>query len=447
MVRVMAVGPFKRCRPGAAITSVQPEEHGAPLLPSEGELRSEIRGWLRENWDSRLALVEWRKRLVESGWAVPSWSSRWYGRGLPAWADALVQDELLRIDAVGLPLGGGTALAAPTIYEHGPDLMRERFLLSILTGEENWCQLFSEPGAGSDLAGLTTTAVLDGDHWIVNGQKVWNTSADHADFGILLARTDWDVPKHRGITYFVLPMKQSGVEVRPLRQMNGHASFFEVFLTDARIPKQNVIGSLNEGWTTALTTLAFERRYRVVSRRTYLLGTGRAIDEAAAEAEAHFETYKWYPQRSGRVDLVIEFARGTRRADDPIVRQEIAKLLSIQCVATWTNERFRQARALGHPPGAEGSLGKLANSRMARQAAHVHSLIAGARATLAGADDGHDGVLAEILVSVPAQSIAGGTDEIQKNILSEKVLGLPRDSLSQGSQSFRALRRLPNGAS
>ena len=175
--------------------------------------------------------------LADSGWACPSWPQEWYGRG-PAGAGptAIVHEEIADGGAVGPPVGGGMALAAPTILAHGSDALKRRLLRRILTGEDTWCQLFSEPGSGSDLAGLTTRAELDGDEWVVNGQKVWNTSAHHADSGMLLARTDWDVPKHRGITYFVLPMQQPGVEVRPLRQMNGHASFNEVFLTDARVP-------------------------------------------------------------------------------------------------------------------------------------------------------------------------------------------------------------------
>ena len=170
---------------------------------------------------------------------MPSWSQQWHGRGLPAWADDVVANEIRAAGAVGLPLGSGAWLAAPTILEHGPDAVRERLLAPILTGEETWCQLFSEPGAGSDLAGLTTRAERDGDEWVVNGQKVWNTSAHHADFGMLVARTDWDAPKHRGLTYFALPMHQPGVEVRPLRQMNDHSSFNEVFMTDARVPARS----------------------------------------------------------------------------------------------------------------------------------------------------------------------------------------------------------------
>ncbi len=201
------------------------------------------------------------------------------------------------------------SLAAPTIVTHGSDELRARILRPTITGEVTWTQLFSEPGAGSDLAGLSTTAVRDGDDWIVNGQKVWNTSAHHADYGMLLARTDWDVPKHQGISYFVLPMQQPGVEVRPILQMNRHSSFNEVFLTDARIPATNLVGDLGDGWRVARTTLMHERTFATLRRPSFADGArGRTIEEAAAEAADHFATYAWYPQRAGRADLVVERA-------------------------------------------------------------------------------------------------------------------------------------------
>ncbi len=389
------------------------------------QIRAELADWVHGHWDPAMALRDWRKLLLASGWAVPSWPERWHGRGLPAWADDLVGSELLRLGAVGVPVGSGTWLAAPTILAHGSDDLRDRLLAPILTGEQTWCQLFSEPGAGSDLAGLSTSAVLDGDSWVVSGQKVWNTSAHHADMGMLLARTDWSVPKHQGITYFALPMHQRGVEVRQLRQMNFHASFNEVFLTDARIPAGNVIGEVGQGWTAALTTLAYERRFSALRRPAYSPAPGRALDEARAEADDHFATYSWYPQRAGRPDLVIEHARASGVSEDPVIRQAIARLITMQRVAIWTAERARVARALGARPGAEGSIGKLAASNVARESAKVHSMIAGAAALLTGPDSPFGGVVAEVLMSVPGQSIAGGTDEIQKNILAEKVLGLP----------------------
>ena len=408
--------------------------------PSEATVRADVREWVHANWDPTLSLREWRTLLLNAGWAVPSWPERWYGKGLPAWADDVVRREIAACGAVSSVPSG---LAGPTILEQGPDAMRERFLRPLLTGEEVWCQLFSEPSAGSDLAGLTTTAVLDGDEWVVNGQKVWNTSAHHADMGMLVARTDWDAPKHQGITYFVLPMHQPGVEVRSLRQMNHHSSFNEVFLSDARIPRDWVVGEVHQGWSAALATLAHERRWGVaVSVDRHRVDPGPAADEAHAEALETLKVYSWYPQRAGRADLAVPHAQAAGCATDPVVRQEIARLVAMNRVSQWTAERAKAARALGRPPGPEGSIGKLALSRVARQAAKVHSLIGGANGMLAGDDRAAalDGVLAEILISVPAQSIAGGTDEIQQNILGEKALGLPKEPDPAKGMPYREAR-------
>jgi alkylation response protein AidB-like acyl-CoA dehydrogenase len=409
--------------------------------PDPESVDAEVRSWVGANWDPTLSLVAWRQRLVEAGWAAPSWPREWYGRGLPSWSDEVVSAALLDAGTVGLPVGSGVGLAAPTLLAHGSDALRRRFLRPILTGEETWCQLFSEPGAGSDLAGLVTRAELDGDEWVVNGQKVWNTSAHRADFAMLVARTDWDVPKHKGLTYFVLSMRQPGVEARPLRQMNNHASFNEVFLSNARIPRDSVVGEIGEGWRVALTTLAFERRFGALRRPRYADSPGRTLEEARRESDAHFEIYKWYPQRAGRVDLVVDRARATGAAANPVIRQEIARLLSMQRVSAWTAQRAQAARALGRTPGPEGSIGKLATSLVARQAAKVHASIAGAEAMLSGPDGAEDGVVAEILISVPAQSIAGGTDEIQRNILGERALGLPREPSVDRDRPFRDLLR------
>src|SRR5262245_43102506 len=229
---------------------------------SPDDVRAEARRWLLANWDPELSLREWRTLFVDSGWAVPSWPTGMLGRGLRPGADDVVAGELAVAGAVGRPFGVGIGLVAPTLLAHGSAELQRRHLRPTLTGEESWCQLFSEPGNGSDLAGLTTRADRDGDEWLMNGQKLWSTSAHHADFGLLLARSNWDVPKHRGITCFVLPMHQDGVEVRPLQQMNGHASFNEIFITDARIAGTGVIGAPDEGWRVALTTLAHERNFR-----------------------------------------------------------------------------------------------------------------------------------------------------------------------------------------
>jgi len=406
------------------------------------QVREELRRWIEAEWDPELSLVEWRARLADAGWACPTWPREWCGRSLPAAFAEIVADELASAGVPGAPDGVGMHLAAPTMLEHGSVDLKRRLLRPTVTGELVWCQLFSEPGAGSDLAGLTTRAERDGDDWIVTGQKVWNTGAAQAAFGLLLARTDWDVPKHGGITYFAIPMQQPGIEVRPLRQMNGHASFNEVFLDNARVPASNVIGAVNDGWKVALTTLAHERRLatsrRIASGRRI---TGRAWREAIAERVAVSEPHKWYPQRAGRTDLVIERAAAAGKATDPVVRQEIVKLIALAWSAKWTAQRAAATRALGRPPGPEGSLGKLASSNIARAAARVHALIAGPSGMLAGSDSPLDGIIAEILLSVPAISIAGGTDEIQHNIIAERILGLPREPETDRDVPFRSVPR------
>ncbi len=391
------------------------------------QIREEFAVWLSGAWSAESSLREWRERLVDSGWAVPHWPVDRFGKGLPAWSEAVVVGQLRTAGVPGLPIGGGTFLAAPTILEHGSEALQQKFLRDILVGATTWCQLFSEPGAGSDLAGVSTKAVRDGDEWVVNGQKVWNTSAHHADYGILIARTDSDAPKHSGLSYFVVPMKQDGVMVRPLRQMNHHQSFNEVFFTDARIPGDWVVGELNKGWAVALTTLAHERKFGATFGDTPVRLEGRAGEEAHAEWIAHMETYKWYPQRAGRVDLIARRLAETGHDSNDVSRDEAMKVIALQRVSALTAARARAQRELGNPPGAEGSVGKLATSVAARGAAHVHAMITGADAMVDSPDAVAQGVVAEVILSVPAQSIAGGTDEIQRNILAERVLGLPRE--------------------
>ena len=425
-----------------------------PGDPGPGdEVRAQVAAWLAEAWDPELSLAQWRDRLADSGWGCPAWPREWYGRGLPAAAAAVVAQEFARAGAAGPPEGVGMNLAGPTILEHGSDELKRRFLRPTVAGEISWCQLFSEPGAGSDLAGLQTRAQRDSDGFVVSGQKVWNTSAHHADFGLLLARTDWDVPKHRGITYFILPMRQPGVEVRPLRQMNGYASFNEVFLDGARIPAGNVIGEPGQGWTVARTTLAHERR-RAPPARSPRAGplAGRAVREAAEESERAMAPYRWYPQRAGRPDLVIERAIAAGRGSDPLIRQEIVKLITLAWSARWTAQRAAAARALGRPPGPEGSVAKRASSNVARAAARVHVMIAGPAGMLAGADDpsgegGRAGVINEIFLSVPAISIAGGTDQIQRTILAERILGLAKEPAADAGVAFRKVVAAGSGAS
>ena len=249
---------------------------------------------------------------------------------------------------------------------------------------------------------------------MINGQKVWTTSAHHADWGLLLARTDWDEPKHQGLSYFVLDMHQPGVEVHPLRQMNGHASFNQVFFTDAEVPPEMLVSEVGDGWAVATTTLMHERRGAdglAQPGRRRPTGKGRIYEEERAEIATDMEPYKWYPQRAGRVDLVMERAKATGRINDPVVRQEIAKLLIMSKAAEWTARRARAAQEQGRPQGPEGSLGKLVSSHVARAAARVHTLITGADAMLTrrGQPDGRRDRRDPGLACRPARSPAAPT--------------------------------------
>jgi alkylation response protein AidB-like acyl-CoA dehydrogenase len=405
------------------------------------DIRDEVRTWLAESWDPDMELLEWRGLLADTGWGTPSWPREWHGRGLAPSMDPVVAAEFDRVGAVGVASGVSMYLVAPTILAHGTDDVKRRLLRPILTGEHKWCQLFSEPGSGSDLAGLSTRAERDGDEWIVNGQKVWNSGAHKAMFGILMARTNFDVPKHKGISYFAFPMQQPGVEVRPLHQMNGHASFNEVFLSDARVPHENLIGAEGDGWRVALTTLAHERSAVATRRPRFAENGGAMVERARAESREYFDTYKWYPQRAGRANLIQPEAERTGAPAHPLVRQQITQVESIRRIADWTLRRARDARAAGKEPGPEGSLAKLNMSLIARACHATHTSIQGADAMLNGPDTAAGGMVAEVLVSTPAMSIAGGTDEIQRNIIGERVLGMPKEPEADKETPFRDVRK------
>lgn len=409
----------------------------------EAVVRAEVRAWLETHWNPDYSLIDWRNKLVDSGWGAPHWPQQWHGRDLPVGMLPIVEDEFRRVGAIGVARVGIRVLAAATILGHGTDAQKQRFLRKSLTGEEAWCQLFSEPGSGSDAAGAVTRADRNGDHWVVNGQKLWTSGAQKADWGLLLARTDWNKPKHAGLSYFIIDMHQPGVTVQPLKQMNGHATFNQIFLTDAIVPTDLLVDREGNGWAVTNTTLMHERRM-ADSLRSWASGsdrTGRTYDEERAEIVVALAPYKWYPQRAGRVDLVMARARQTGTFNDTAVRQEIAKLLILAKTAEWTARRARTAQEQGRPQGPEGSLGKLAASNVARAAARVHTLISGADALLAGEDGAMNGTIAEILVSVPATSIAGGTDEIQRNIIAERVLNMPREASVDTGMPFRDVPR------
>ena len=281
----------------------------------------------------------------------------------------------------------------------------------------------------------------DGDTWIVNGQKVWSTSAHHADMAFIVTRTDWDAPKHKGMTFFMMDMHQPGIEVRGIAQMNYHSSFNEIFIADAEIPDIDRVGDVGDGWRVAKTTLSYERSLGGARPRLTEGMEGRTWAEANEATAEQLKVYSWYPQRAGRPDLLIDRAKKLGVNQDPTIRQELAKLEAFRRASEWTAARARAARALGRKPGPEGSLGKLAASRIAKESARVHAMIGGASGMLAGGDRYADGIVAEVLISTPAVSIAGGTDEIQHNILGDNVLGLPREPGFARDLPFREIPR------
>ena len=408
------------------------------------QIQREVSAWLDANWRTDRPLLEWRNILLEGGWAAPHWPEEWFGRGFTIDQAAVVAEVFRAKDIVPAAQVGPRGLASETILACGSDDQKRRYLRPILTGEHTWCQLFSEPGSGSDLAGLSTRAEFVDGKWIINGQKVWNTSAHHADFGLLVARSNWDVPKHQGISYFLLDMRQPGVEARPLRQMNGHQSFNEVFMSNAVVPPEDLIGGEGNGWHVASTTLSFERRgFSRRIRGSSLEGPkqGPIYREYEEELRIATEPYTWYPQREGRVDLVLPRARETGAIQDPAVRQEIAKLICLSAGARLASDSAEAKRKAGTTDIIPaGSIGKLSASVIARQASVVHTMISGADAMLSGPESAEGGIIAEVLVSVPAISIAGGTDEIQRNIIAERVLGMPKGfRADQGP--FRDIKR------
>jgi alkylation response protein AidB-like acyl-CoA dehydrogenase len=390
--------------------------------PEVEEIRAEVRAWLDEHWDPGLEPKAWRALVVDAGWAYPSWPSAWYGRGLDREGSRVVAEEFRRagasfgpLDAGGGP-GGGIELGigANTLIAHGSDRLKGELLRPILMGELRACLLYSEPGAGSDLASLQTKAERDGDEWVVNGQKVWTTAAQSADFGLLIARTDWDQPKHQGISYFILLMHQPGVEVRPLRQMTGESHFNEVFFTDARMPLHHLVGDLNDGWRVLRTALAFER--------LVMGSTGsRGQDERRLPV--------------GSVDL-FDLARRAGKAADPLVRQALAELYILRTVISWNARRAAAISAVGgFSPAA--SLGKLAMSKVLHESAGVADRLLGPTGTLYGPDAPEAHSANTALMMAFMNSIGGGSDQIQRNIIAERLLGLPKDLSTDRDVPFR----------
>jgi alkylation response protein AidB-like acyl-CoA dehydrogenase len=403
-------------------------------------VRAEAESWLRANWDPDLTVAGWWAKLAESGWGFPTWPRGWFGRGLPAELAPAVREAYTAVGAIGPPASLGQLLGGPTLLTHGSESQLRRFLPELAHGREFWCQFFSEPGAGSDLAGLETRAVRDGDEWVLNGQKVWTSGAQYADRGMLVARTDPDVPKHQGLTYFIVDLDQPGVEVRPLHQMNGADGFNEVFFTDARVGNDRIVGEENDGWAVAVTTLMFERFMTAVpsadpGRKRAQLDV-RAGDVASGAVRGSREMSAY----AGAVDLVTRAARELGVERDPVRRQGLAALAVREEVLRLAALRAADAVRAGRRPGAEGSARKLARSELARTVREVGMGVLGARGMLAGPGTPGEGRIQHLALTSPGTSIAGGTDEIQRNIVGERVLGLPREPRVDRDVPFRELK-------
>jgi len=406
------------------------------------DVRTEVRAWLDDNWDPDLTVADWWQRLADSGWAMPTWPEEHSGRGLARPEANAVAAEIGEAGALGPPGGLGTMLAAPTIITHGSDEQKQRFLPKIANGREAWCQLFSEPGAGSDLAGLQAKAVKDGDEWIVNGQKVWTSGGQHADLGMLIARTDPDAPKHKGISYFGIPMHQPGIDVRPLVEMTGRALFNEVFLDDARVADADLIGGLGNGWAVANTTL--------MNERASLGGGGGSSATSLAlpgTVAGHLERRAGDFVKSGRggtatilagrsAKLLQSLVAELDKADDPLIRQDLMRLYSMDQISAWGVQRAKAGQASPALP----NLAKLMMSHMTRLSRDLGLRIIGPAGTVMGPGTPGGGMIQELALFSPAPSIYGGTDEVQRNIIGERVLGLPKEPGPDKNTPFSELR-------
>ena len=400
--------------------------------PPEAEaFRIEVRAWLEENLPPG---PEWTKRLAEGGWICASWPTEYGGRGLSLMEGVVLNEEFARLNAPMRADFFGDTLVGPTILKWGTEEQKQYFLSKILSGEISWCQGFSEPDSGSDLASLKTRAELDGDEWVINGQKVWTTQAQYADYVFLLARTDPDAPRHKGISYLLVPMRQEGIEVRPIAQVDGSAEFNEVFFTNARCPKENVVGGVNNGWAVAMDTLGFER------------GTSATTGHRRFQKE---------------LDSIIESARRNGRSNDPLVRQGLAR--------AWSKVKIMQINGLrsltsalnnDHSTLALGATNKMYWSEYHRDTMELAidilgmegQILTGGRAAGEGSDgDGEDD--AEFMPGIGtrhprpgypvsamqasfffsrSETIWGGTAQIQRNIVGERVLGLPKEPKPAG---------------
>ncbi|MDH6242683.1 acyl-CoA dehydrogenase family protein [Mycobacterium sp. OTB74] len=391
--------------------------------PSAEQLRTEVREWLAHNWTGLPKTVDpwvssperiaWLERVVDAGYAAPTYPTEWFGRGYPNDLAAIIAKEFSAMKAPGARQDK-YSIPANTVLKFGTDELKTAVLHDFLTERARACLLYSEPGAGSDLAAVRTTAVRDGDRWVVNGQKVWTSGAQTSEYALLIARTDWDVPKHKGLSFFLIPMRQPGIEVRPLVQITGESHFNEVFITDAEVPNANLIGGEGNGWRVLQTALAYERS---------IMGDGGRSSRNKSKA-----------------DSLIELAREHGRLDDPAIRQSLATVLALRELNRLNNARAKAATAQGTSSSIM-SLGKLAMSGILHSEARLKTEIIGAQALLAGPDNPEADDINFLTLNAFFTSIGGGTDQIQRNIIGERVLGLAKEPEIDRDIPFRQARR------
>ena len=439
------------------------------VTTSTDQVLDELHEWLAAQWDPELTVGAWWERLGLAGWSAPSLPANAYGKGLTRNDAIQVAQAISAFGALGAPNGLGLLLAAPTIATHGTQSQIDRYVRAIVTGQESWCQLFSEPSAGSDLAGLQTRAVLDGDEWIVNGQKVWTSNGQKANMGMLLARTDASVPKHQGITYFACPMVQPGIDIRPLREMTGRALFNEVFLTDARVPTEALIGEVNHGWAVANTTLANERAGLGSGGGSGAGGiavpgtVGGDLERRAGEfvqaprsngkgTSAARET-TMLQAMGGGVRLLTDLARRNGTGSDPVIRQGLAQLYTWGELGRMNGLRLKAVKEAGGDIPGMPNISKLSMSHIMRLSRDLGMSIAGASGMLHAYDAADRAAIAEatgepslpivteLALLAQAPSIYGGTDQVQRNIIGERVLGLPKEPNNDRTTPFSELAK------
>ncbi|WP_328475172.1 acyl-CoA dehydrogenase family protein [Actinoplanes sp. NBC_00393] len=383
--------------------------------PDEAAWRAEVRSFLEKHHpsgerprDDPDAARAWQATLYEAGFVGVAWPQQAGGRGGTPMQQAIVDQEMARLGLPALINLIGIGMCGPTVIMHGSDDQKQRYLTRLLRADDLWCQLFSEPEAGSDLAGLRTRAVRDADGgWRITGQKVWTTLAHLADFGILLTRTDPDVPKHRGLTMFVVDMKAPGVTVRPLRQMNGDAHFNEVFFDDVRIPDAERLGEPGEGWTVALTTL--------MSERLSLGGGGTAVGPKPEVVARH----------------VAEHIGALTADRQVLARQQLGRGFVAALGARYTGYRQLSKLSRGEFPGPEASAGKLSGTQSARDLTDLAVRVLGDDAPIGG------GPWQTAQAVMPGMAIAGGSDQVLRNIIGERVLGLPAEPRADKGVTFK----------